>query len=67
LKNETNRKAQFKTVICLLDQNFLVYDLIYKPAETLLLKKAKEQGALVKNGFEMLLLQAEENWLIWNK
>ena len=51
----------------LLDQNFLVYDLIYKPAETLLLKKAKEQGALVKNGFEMLLLQAEENWLIWNK
>lgn len=51
----------------LLDENFLVYDLIYKPAETLLLKKAKEQGAVVKNGFEMLLLQAEENWLIWNE
>ena len=51
----------------LINESCLVYDLIYKPAETLLLKKAKVNGALVKNGFEMLLLQAEENWLIWNK
>ena len=51
----------------LINENFLVYDLIYKPAETLLLKKAAENGALVKNGFEMLILQAEENWRIWNE
>ncbi|HXB39319.1 MAG TPA: shikimate dehydrogenase [Bacteroidia bacterium] len=45
----------------------LVYDLIYNPAETLFLKKAKEQGALVSNGYNMLVFQAEEAWRIWNK
>lgn len=44
----------------------LVYDLIYNPAETKLLKLAKQQGAQIKNGQEMLEIQAEESWLIWN-
>lgn len=44
----------------------LLYDLIYNPAETTFLKKGKEQGAVVKNGLEMLELQAEAAWEIWN-
>lgn len=43
----------------------LVYDLIYNPPETLLLKLAKARGAIVKNGLEMLYLQAEASWQIW--
>lgn len=45
--------------------NHLAFDLIYNPAETLFLKKAKEKGAIVKNGLEMLTLQAEKSWDIW--
>jgi len=48
------------------DQHFL-YDLIYNPEETIFLKRGRESGALVKNGFEMLELQAELSWKIWNK
>ncbi len=44
----------------------LLYDLIYNPAETLFLKKGREMGATIKNGEEMLVLQAEESWRIWN-
>lgn len=44
----------------------LVYDLVYNPPETLLMQKAKASGAQVKNGLEMLELQAEESWRIWN-
>jgi shikimate dehydrogenase len=44
----------------------LLYDLVYKPEETIFLKKGKEQGAAIKNGFEMLILQAEAAWEIWN-
>jgi shikimate dehydrogenase len=44
----------------------LLYDLIYKPEKTLFLQKGEEQGCIIKNGFEMLVLQAEENWKIWN-
>ncbi len=45
----------------------LLYDLIYNPAKTLFLKKGEERGARTKNGEEMLSLQAEENWRIWNQ
>jgi shikimate dehydrogenase len=31
------------------------------------LKKGKEKGAMIKNGYEMLVLQAEKNWEIWNQ
>lgn len=44
----------------------LVYDLIYNPTETQLLKKAKNNGAVIKNGLEMLYAQADEAWKIWN-
>ncbi|MEQ1677713.1 MAG: shikimate dehydrogenase [Chitinophagaceae bacterium] len=45
----------------------LLYDLVYNPAKTLFLKKGEERGAAIKNGEEMLVLQAEESWHIWNK
>lgn len=49
----------------LTDKHFL-YDLIYNPEETTFLKKGKVQGTIVKNGYEMLELQAEKSWKIWN-
>lgn len=45
----------------------LLYDLIYNPEETLFLQKGKENGATIKNGYEMLVLQAEKNWQIWQR
>lgn len=43
-----------------------LFDLIYNPAKTLFLQKGEAQGAATKNGHEMLVLQAEESWKIWN-
>lgn len=43
----------------------LVFDLVYNPAETLLLHEAKKRGCFVQNGLEMLHLQAEAAWEIW--
>ncbi|MDQ4139535.1 MAG: shikimate dehydrogenase, partial [Bacteroidota bacterium] len=43
-----------------------LYDLVYNPAETVFLKRGKEAGAKTKNGYEMLCLQAEVAWQIWN-
>jgi shikimate dehydrogenase len=43
-----------------------LHDLVYNPAETLFMTKGKEAGAQVKNGFEMLCLQAEAAWDIWH-
>jgi shikimate dehydrogenase len=48
-------------------EKHIAYDLIYNPAETQFLKKAKEQGAQIKNGLDMLIFQAEKAWNIWNK
>lgn len=45
----------------------IAFDLIYNPEETLFLKKAKQQGAVTKNGLDMLIYQAERAWEIWNK
>lgn len=44
----------------------LLYDLVYNPEETLFLKKGKEHGTIIKNGREMLELQALAAWEIWN-
>lgn len=44
----------------------LLYDLIYNPEQTLFMQKGAEAGATVKNGHEMLILQAERAWEIWN-
>ena len=45
----------------------IAFDLIYNPSETLFLQKAKQKGAVTKNGMEMLVFQAEKAWKIWNK
>lgn len=50
-----------------LTRKHLLYDLIYNPDKTLFMKKGEAQGAVVKNGLEMLLLQAFASWEIWNK
>ncbi len=42
------------------------FDLVYNPAKTVFLTKAEEQGATIKNGYDMLVIQAEESWKIWN-
>ena len=48
-----------------LDEHNILYDLIYNPDETLFMKKGAEHGAAVKNGLEMLLLQAFASWEFW--
>ncbi|HEU4496990.1 MAG TPA: shikimate dehydrogenase [Flavobacterium sp.] len=48
-------------------EKHIAYDLVYNPEESVFLKKAKKRGAAVKNGYEMLVLQAEKAWKIWNK
>jgi shikimate dehydrogenase len=51
----------------LLTDKHIAFDLVYNPEESMFLKKAKEQGAITKNGYEMLVFQAEKAWKIWNK
>lgn len=61
-----------KTAICpnlpyeAMDNHTLLYDLIYNPDETLFMTKGLERGATVKNGLEMLLLQAFASWEFWH-
>jgi shikimate dehydrogenase len=43
-----------------------LFDLIYNPSETKFLAQGKMMGASIQNGLEMLVLQAEESWRIWN-
>jgi len=45
----------------------LLYDLVYNPEETLFMKKGAAKGAAVKNGLEMLILQALASWEFWNE
>ncbi|MFZ1806979.1 MAG: shikimate dehydrogenase [Cyclobacteriaceae bacterium] len=49
-----------------LTANHFVYDLIYNPARTQFIQKAEMRGASFKNGLEMLHIQAEKAWTIWN-
>lgn len=46
--------------------NHYLFDLVYNPSKTLFLKKGEERGARIKNGLDMLGIQAEEGWKIWN-
>ena len=50
-----------------MDYHTILYDLIYNPDETLYMKRGREQGAEVKNGLEMLLLQAFASWEFWHE
>ncbi len=47
--------------------NHMAMDLIYNPEETRFLTECKKQGARTKNGMEMLTIQAEASWMIWNE
>ena len=49
-----------------LTKKHLLFDLIYNPDQTLIMGNGAAQGAEVKNGLEMLLLQAFASWDIWN-
>jgi len=49
-----------------LTKKHLLYDLIYNPSETTFLRLGREQKATTKNGLQMLELQAEKAWEIWN-
>ena len=50
-----------------MDHHNILYDLIYNPDETLFMKRGRQQGAEVKNGLEMLLLQAFASWEFWHE
>ncbi len=49
-----------------LDSSNLLYDLVYNPLETKFLSLGHEQGAIIKNGLEMLHIQAIASWDIWD-
>lgn len=51
----------------LFTKKHIAFDLVYNPEESKFLKLAKENGAIIKNGYEMLVFQAEKSWEIWNK
>lgn len=51
----------------LLNENSYLYDLVYKPLKTLFLQKGEERGVAIENGYDMLLIQAEASWKIWNE
>lgn len=61
---DTNQFAPLPYEV-LSDKHF-VYDLIYNPARTQFLQKAEMRNARIKNGLEMLQIQAEKAWEIWN-
>ncbi len=50
-----------------LTSNHYVFDLVYNPEETKLLSTSKSKGSKIKNGYDMLVNQAELSWEIWNK
>jgi len=50
-----------------MDSRTILYDLIYNPDETMFMKRGAEYGANVKNGLEMLLLQAFASWEFWHE
>ncbi len=61
-----NTEAMAPIDYSLLNEKHYVYDLIYNPARTIFLQKAEIHGAQIKNGLEMLQIQAEKSWEIWN-
>ena len=48
-----------------LTSRHFLYDLVYNPAETEFMRRGRAQGATVMNGYQMLVLQAEKAWAIW--
>lgn len=60
---ETCPKIPYEAI----SQRHLLFDLVYNPEETQFLKKGRLQGSQIQNGLEMLHIQAEKAWAIWNK
>ena len=50
-----------------LNNNHILYDLVYNPKETSFMKKGIERGSRVINGVKMLEYQAEKSWELWSK
>lgn len=50
-----------------INKQHLLYDLIYNPEVTQFLQNGLQNGSQIKNGYEMLVQQAEKSWEIWNK
>ena len=49
-----------------LTKDHILYDLVYNPIESLFLKRGRKLGCKTKNGLEMLEIQANESWSVWN-
>ena len=45
----------------------LLVDLVYNPPETVFTRMGQQFGAMAMNGYEMLQLQAEASWRIWQE
>jgi shikimate dehydrogenase len=50
---------------CLSERHYL-YDLVYNPVKTRFLAEGERRGAVIENGADMLVIQAEASWDIWN-
>lgn len=48
-------------------EKHIALDLVYNPENTKFMQLARAHGAVVKNGYDMLVYQAEKAWKIWNK
>lgn len=62
-KDDTCPDIDYKSIT----DKHVLYDLVYNPTQTLFLKQGYDQGAKTKNGLDMLKLQAERSWQIWNE
>jgi shikimate dehydrogenase len=51
----------------LLNETHYLYDLVYNPAKTKFLIEGEQRGALIENGADMLVIQADASWDIWNQ
>jgi len=49
-----------------LHKNQVLFDLVYNPSQTTFLSKGLERGTVIKNGYDMLVFQAEKSWAIWH-
>jgi shikimate dehydrogenase len=49
-----------------LTPDHVLFDLVYNPENTMFMKLGKQKGAVVLNGLQMLYLQADKAWEIWN-
>jgi len=49
-----------------LHKNQVLFDLVYNPSQTIFLSKGLERGTVIKNGYDMLVFQAEKSWEIWH-